>query len=225
MTYPFAHLLARFNGAFGTSTGAEKWSCGIRLGIVGADTPYLSAALQALAEALHAAAITFHSTTNVGTGTTCYFTGVSLARVGNDGKYNPVDQTTVFSTGAAQAGVGNGTHPWNTAAVFSLRTSNPRGLASNGRVYWPALSLAIDPTTGRITSGPLTSRLTAFKTFVNAINTAADTYQVNTGVVVASNVGSGDMKRVNGVRVDQRLDSIERRENSAPAVWQTTTIP
>jgi hypothetical protein len=227
VVYPQEHILIRFNGWFGGGTypGSDTWSAGLRMGLVSQAPAYDAAKLQTLVNACHTAAKALHSASGMGTGINCYLNQTTGAQIGVNGKYLPSTQQTIFSPIDPIAGVGTGALPWSTAMVYSLRTANPRGRASNGRVYWPAPSATIDITTGRITAAQVTSRLNAFKTFLNACNTAANTYWTNMKVVVASNVGGGEIQPVTSVRVDQRLDSIERRENNQPAVWQSVTIP
>ena len=225
MAFPNAHLLLRAMGNFGPSvaTNQEKWSAGLRFGVIGADVNYNATALQVFAEAAHAAFVAFHPGTAVGAGTTCFFTGVSVARVGPDGKYLPTQQETTYSTGLPIAGSPTTVHPWSTANVLSLRTANFRGYASNGRFYYPATGAAIDANTGRISGTNVTNRLNLVKTLFDALNTAAQAYAVNMRVIVASSTGNTAAK-VTSVRQDERLDAIERRENAAPAVWKSVTL-
>jgi hypothetical protein len=63
-----------------------------------------------------------------------------------------------------------------------------------------------------------------FKTFLDAVNTAAGAYQTGARIVVASNVGVGDMAFVTAIRSDDRMDSIERRENDQPSQWSNATL-
>lgn len=225
MAFPQAHLYLRFNGSFGPSaeTNSEKWSSGLRLAVIGADVHYSPAALQTFANAVHTAASAFHNGTNSNTGSTTAFHNVTVARVGTDGKYLPAQQETTVSAGNPIFGSNLCDQPWNTAGVISLRTDNFRGYASNGRWYYPQTSGAIHALTGRVLGGSVDTRLALAKTLFNAINTAAQTYAENLRICVVSATGSTAAK-VTSIRADERLDSIERRENAAPTVWHTQTI-
>jgi hypothetical protein len=64
----------------------------------------------------------------------------------------------------------------------------------------------------------------SFKTFFDALNVAANTYSAGTRLIVASNVGGGLHAPVTMIRSDDRIDSIERRENDTPATWSTSTL-
>lgn len=178
-----------------------------------------------------AAAIqTFHSAAGTKVGSTCWLTELTMARVGLDGKYDPTTQSTSrYTYATAVAGGGSALHPWNTAMVISLRTSIPRGIASNGRVYWPSLAMPINTLTGRIGNSDVINFITAAKTLFNALNTAATAnLTVETKVIVAGaagKTGPANTAYVTGLRADDRLDTIERRENQQPAVYQSVTIP
>lgn len=127
------------------------------------------------------------------------------------------------------AGGSAGLHAWSSAHVISLRTAQPRGYASNGRCYYPGIGLPVLATTGRVAPADVVNRVTAFKTFLEAVNAATNTYAVGAKVCVMS---KGGMKNsftpkteyVTAIRADDRMDSIERRENDTPSTWQTLTI-
>jgi hypothetical protein len=226
MTYTHKHLYIRLNGGLGGSVSVpnDKWSTGFRIAVPGADIDLASPALLTLVNSIHAAAITLHGTVGMLAGTNCNFLYVTGARVGLDGKYDPLGQTTVVSTGLPQAGSGVPGLPFNTALSFGLRTAVPRGYASNGRLYYPFLAGAVTAATGRVSTTAVTNRLAAMKTFLNAVNTAANTYQAGAVLCVMSKVGSGTTQRVLSIRSDDRLDSIERRENDQPSAYSTLTL-
>jgi hypothetical protein len=225
MVYAHEHILLRFNGHFGTSTGiSDRWSVGVRLGQASLPVPYDAAKLQTLANSAHAAAKLFHSTTAAVTGTSCYYDQTAAACIGPSGKYVPPGAVTILSPLEATAGVGSPNMPWNAAIVMSLRTANARGRGSNGRVYWPALAASVAIATGRLGTGPVASRVNLFKQFLDSLNVAANAYLAGTRVIVASNVGTGLNAVVTAVRSDERLDSIERRENDQPANYSSAAL-
>lgn len=225
MVYPHEHILLRFNGHFGTTTTqADRWSSGIRFGFVNIAPVYDVGKLQTLVNAAQAAAITFHTTGAALTGTNSFLDYVSGAQIGVSGLYTPSTQQTINSPVTVTAGIGTPALPWNTALVTSLRTARPRGRASNGRVYWPCLAAPLVVTTGRMSSSAVDGRAAAFQTFLNALNTAASSYSTGMKAVVASAVGGGIIEPVTSIRLDDRLDSIERRENAQPSVWTVKAI-
>lgn len=225
MVYPSTHILLRFNGHFGTSgAAADKWSTGVRIGIENTGLVYDADKLQTLVNSAHTAASTFHASAAAFVGNSCYFDQVSGAQIGSSGRYTPDTQQTVVSIYSPVAGAGSATLPWNSACVISLKTARPRGRASNGRMYWPMLAIALTSATGRIPSNSLASRMTAAKAFFDALNTAAGIYQTGARVSVFSEVGLGDMAYVTTIRNDDRVDSIERRENDQPPVWSSATL-
>lgn len=227
MVFPHEHVLLRFNGHFGSTatTFNDRWSCGIRMGLPASAPAYDAEKLQTLCNAAMTAAKTFHTASMVTTGTTAFLDYVSGAQIGVSGKYTPPSQLTIVSPTDSTAGVGTPVLPWNSAAVMSLRTDLPRGRASNGRVYWPIIAGSIDSFTGRLAGTPSTARVNAFATFLGALNTAGNTYSPGMKVVVASNVGGGLIATVTAVRMDDRVDSIERRENDQPPVYRTAVVP
>lgn len=225
MAYQNAHLVVRFNGGFANAaTPADRWSCGIRVGIPGQDIRYDVPDLQTFANSVHTAARAFHISTAALAGTNCHFTHVTVGRVGENGKYLPADQLTTVSVGTTGAGNGTPTHPWNTALSFGLRTAAPRGYASNGRVYWPMLAATVAANTGRLASAAVNTRITSFANLLSNVNNAAAIYDLGALVCVMSNVGTGTTRAVTAVRSDERLDSIERRENDLPPAYQVVDV-
>lgn len=225
MVFPHEHILLRFNGHFGSSSSRlDRWSCGIRFGFPNLAPIFDTGKLQTFVTAADAAARTMHATSAMAAGTNTFFDFVSGAQIGVSGRYTPSSQQTILSPDVPLAGVGAPSQPWNAALVISLRTAIPRGRGSNGRVYWPGLALVPLAATGRVQQSVVDTRLTTFKTFVESLNSAANAYSTGMRAVVASNVGGGLITAVTAIRSDERLDSIERRENGQPANWTTKPI-
>lgn len=222
--YVYSHLLLRYNGHFGTSSSiVDKWSTGLRIGFAGKDIAYNSGGLVTFLTAAADAGKSFNQNPGTWAGTNCFLTEATVARVGHDGHYDPVTQETVHSPITLGDGAGSPVHSWNTASVISLRTARPRGYASNGRCYWPALALAVTPATGRVATVSIAARVSLFAAMITAINNAANTYDAGARVIVASSRGQINAP-VTAVRSDERLDSIERRENALAAKWSQTSI-
>lgn len=226
MSYPNAHILLRAGGTFGASaTGVETWSVGFRFGVKGADVHYSESMLLAFVTACLTALQTFHSGSAASVGGSCYLTNATAARIGLDGKYDPEEQYTQRVDTAGTAGGNTTDSPWTSCSVISLRTARPRGVASNGRIYYPMTSLNITATTGRINSTATGQRLAAARTLINALNTQAAVYATNMTLMVMSQVGAGLAERVTAIRADDRVDNIERRENAVVPVYTSLPIP
>lgn len=226
MAYEHAYLYLRWGGDFGqtSSSGLDQWSAGVKIGSPVADVKHDPVALAVFLASVETALSTLHGATGAGTGTTCWLKWCTVARIGTDGHYNPDTQETIRRDRTPLPGNGTAIHPWNTAHVISLRTIRPRGAASNGRVYHPALSLSVDAATGRIQTTGNATRLGLFKALFDSINTAANTYEAGMRIIVASQVGSGRSAIVTTIRSDTRLDSIEARENNQPPVYSTVAL-
>jgi len=225
--YAHSHYALRAVGTFG-SGALDNWSAGLRLADPTAEVPdstNYAAFLAAIAPAIE----TFHKTVEVRAGNSAWLKELHFARVGTDGKYNPTTQVTTIHTYATPfSGVGISVLPWNSACVTSLKTAFPRGIASNGRMYWPATSMPLNAATGRMQSVDMPAYALAVKAMIEAINTAAAA-QLAAGVRVAvvgadGKSGSARSAKVTSIRIDDRLDTIERRENDQPVNTWTQGI-
>jgi len=228
MAYSRNFIQLRFGGVFGSTSSsvADKWSVGLKVANPGVDLVYDVTKITNLVQTATTLMASFHNGGGALSGTNCFLLWGTGALIGTNGKYNPTTQSTIFYTLATPvAGDGTPVHPWNTALVVSLRTARPRGPASNGRVYYPALSAAITAGTGRMNPSTVANRLTGFKTVITGINTAAGTYAAGTQVCVLSDVGIGQTSAVTALRSDLRIDTQERRENDQGADYQSVTIP
>lgn len=225
MAFAQEHILLRFLGHFGSSGSAvDRWSVGVRLGQASLPVIYDAAKLQTLVNSAFTAAQAFHSAAGTNAGSNCFVDQVAGANIGPSGKYVPNGALTILSASIPTAGTGTAVLPWNSALVISLRTAIPRGRGSNGRVYWPALAMPVVTGSGRVATANVSARLTAAKTFFDSLNTAANTYFAGTRVIVASNVGLGVNAPVTSLRSDDRVDSIERRENDQPPVYTSVAL-
>lgn len=222
-------------GHFGSAQSqfGDYWSAGLRLAVAGG-TPPQTGGLVTFLENISVPFATFHASPGVYAGTSTYLDELTVAHIGLDGKYaSEFTETVRRPYSSPILGNTTGAHPWNTSHVISLRTAKKRGLASNGRWYYPGLGLPVVPTTGRLAAATVTTRLAAAKVLFDAINTHAQTASSGLRIYVLSAGAKNPNTGVKGVgwsavcteiRADQRLDSIEKRENDQPAVWQTASI-
>jgi hypothetical protein len=228
MSYEREHVYLRMLGHFGTSGSAlDNWSTGLRLAVIGG-SPITTSDFTVFLESISSAIATFHSNTNVVAGSSCFLSELTAAPIGTDGFYpSKSTLTTRRPYAPVIAGAGAGAQPWSTAIVTSMRTAAARGYASNGRMYWPAAGAAPDPASGRMGAATMDQYAIRVKTMLDAINTAAEVVQAGLRVHVMSQGGERggpQSQRVLSVRIDRRLDSIERRENKQVPTWHTATL-
>jgi len=228
VTYDRTSIKLRMIGHFGASgTASDYWSTGLRLAVVGGANVSTSD-LTPFLETISGPISTFHSTATNYVGSACFLDELTAAHIGTNGKYVSSSEMTtrrVYTTPVT--GGGSATHPWNTAMVTSLRTLQARGLASNGRMYWPALGMAVANTTGRVVQPTMDTYTANVKTMLDAINTAAQAYQSGLRIHVlgySPKTGNSWSAMVTSIRCDQRLDSIERRENQQPPIWTVKNL-
>ena len=226
MNYTTPFLYFRAGGHFGDSNQQlDHWSIGLKFASPPVPVPYDPAELATFVDTTLVALQAFHANVGSYVGNQVFLDWASGARVGTDGKYDPLDQETYVTEISPLAGGQTQIHPWNTALVISLRTARPRGLASNGRCYYPALGLGVAASSGRAAGANVQARLDLFRTFINAANAAASDYAIGTRLCVMSGIRTGATEVVTSIRSDTRFDSIERRENDLPPDWKEASIP
>jgi len=226
MAYNREHILLRILGHFGAGATdyKDRWSTGLRLAVVGGAPP-ATTGLVTFLETVSAAVINFHVSSSSYAGNACWLDELTAAHIGLDGKYATEFTDTVHHEILPAVGGAGASHlPWNTAHVISVRTLKPRGVASNGRMYYPCLAAPVDTYSGRVVESNVDIRLSAAKVMFDAINTAAQTASSGLRIHVLSKKGSGWSALATGIRADGRLDSIERRENQIPTTWTNKTL-
>lgn len=227
VAYSSSFIYVRAIGHFGASTTAvtEKWNVGLK--ILHGGTPPSGSSLLAFLTAIAPAYTTFHQNSSLLAGTSTYLDTLTAALIGTDGKYvgGGAQATTVYNYATPPTGLGSPAMPLSTACVISLRTQFSRGLASNGRMYWPAIANTVPGTTGLWSTGTTGGIATAAKVLLDAINTAAQSgFDSSHKVSVMSNVGSGQAANVTSVRVDGRPDRQERRERDLLSTYSVASL-
>lgn len=116
-----------------------------------------------------------------------------------------------------------------TAAVLSLRTNTP-GASGRGRLYWPALSIGLSGTTGRLTSSTTTALASQAATYLRAVQDAVknEYYGALSAVVVELCVYSPKQKttyHVNRIQVGDVLDVQRRRRDRLREVYSAAAFP
>lgn len=116
-----------------------------------------------------------------------------------------------------------------TAVVLSLRTNTP-GASGRGRLYWPALSVSVSGTTGRLTSSTTTAVATQAATYLRAVQDAVKNgyYGPLAASVVELCVFSpkqGTTHHVNRIQVGDVLDVQRRRRDRLREVYAAAAFP
>lgn len=225
MTYSSPFVYTRILGTLGNvSTGVEQWGVGFKIPLGVAPSP---ATLTAFLQTISPAVVTFHTGSPIAVGTNVYAKQLTAAYIGTNGRYvgGGTQATTIYDIPSTPAGAGTPTQPFSTAMVISLRTQFSRGLASNGRIYYPSLGSAVTATTGLWVSTVGTAWASAAKTLLDNINAAAASI-LNTSnrVSVMSNVGAGQTAPVTSIRCGLKPDRQERREKRLGENYQTAQL-
>lgn len=125
--------------------------------------------------------------------------------------------------GAPQPGTSASGLPFQSALVFSLRTTTP-GARGRGRLYWPACGIAMQPTTLRAVSATVGSALTAMASYLTSIRTAIDTSLDGVGLTVWSRA-SLDTSPVTSIQVGDVVDTQRRRRDQSIETYQSVAFP
>lgn len=153
----------------GAMPGGEEWSVNPCFAI-GGDFGDTVTAADALAIA------TAIGGQSLGTGITALMNGVttwSSVRVEARTWAGTLESQGEFVKGTATAGTGPQNHPYQTSAVFSLRTDTP-GASGRGRMYWPATGVSINSADLRIAGTTNSNAVAAMKTFLSGSTTLID---------------------------------------------------
>lgn len=222
---PFVSLIAE--GTFGTNPAQEIWRCTFKLPILTGSIPS-DAQLLAFYTAAAPKFSTYHALSDVGAGSQSFFTAVSGAVVGTDGKYYFGDAaaTVRYTLPSPTFGAGTSVHPFTAAMCISMQTTKLRGRASRGRVYWPARSLPVGATDGLVSGSTIINMRNAAVTLIDGINQVAAANLPGTSVVsVMSSLGGGTTGTVTAVSIGRRMDHMESRERSLSEahIWSDLT--
>jgi len=121
-------------------------------------------------------------------------------------------------------GSGLSVHPFQTAAVISLRTPGT-GAGFRGRMYWPATGISLQAADYRITTASLTSYLSAAKSFLTSIQAAIRaTAGPNADLTVWSRSRAG-FADVNSIQMGNVVDTQRRRRDTLTESYQALAYP
>lgn len=227
------HVLYRMYGAFGGNgdTAPEHWSASFRISVsqIGLLTEAAKLSFLTLVEP---GAKTFHSHTSMQVHQQSTFYKQSAAYIDTTGFYlGGFDQQTTYKTVASPTSGGSSLlMPWSNALAIRLQTDIPRGTASKGRFYMPCAG-AVEAT-GQYQVATITGAATQAKTFLDAVNTAAQTtWGASSTICVFSHGskapgGDPDPKHapVTQVWVGCAPDTQRRRDNRVSENYQKVTL-
>jgi len=175
MPYPTAHLLMSFGGKLFVT---EQWNCNLRLAASPDQVPtndYDTMVTYAAdnAAAAHAKVKTWWQIAGVaqlmGAQTTLLYTKFNA--IAQDGKYLDTDNAnTIFETGDGVAGTGTVLLPAQCCVAVTLTTGATRGLAHQGRIYLPTLTMAMQ-SNGMASNTSIPALVGHVVTLLNSLNT------------------------------------------------------
>lgn len=166
--------------------------------------------MQAAAQA--AADVTPGTTLRAALGLGLSLTGARLEGRRLNGSLEVVGEAT---RNTPSAGTGSATKPYQTAVVFSLRTTFP-GARGRGRLYWPAIGANMDGTTLRWQSTQQASCVTEMVTYLKAVGAAMATpLGFPAGALVVWSRASANLHLVNTLAAGDVFDTQRRRRDRA----------
>jgi hypothetical protein len=208
---------------FGTAYGGlEEWTTGFFLG---SETGDATAPIEAGAQAIRDAWLTFWNTGNNNISEQWRFSGVKIATINQDGstdKDSVVYSHVAIPDPGPKVGVGL---PPQISLVASLLAAPGTGVARKGRMYLPGVAENIS-TNGKLTSTTPLSLANTLATFFNSVN--AD-FNVGDRVILASKgpkpqPSFGLNRPVETLRVGDVYDTQRRRRNQLVEAYVQATV-
>lgn len=147
---------------------------------------------------------------------------IKLALIGTDGK--TIGEPKIYDYPNPPAGQATFTVPPQDSIVISLLTDTIRGLANRGRIYAPAGFGDVTSSSGRLNATTVTFLVNKAVTWINAINTFAQTASPAGIVVINSAVRAGASHPVTGVEVGNLVDTQRRRRNRLSEAYTTAPL-
>jgi hypothetical protein len=161
---PYLHRFTRVTISGTSFGGAEEWSTGFNYGYVTGDADMPT---QAFADKVRDEWAIFFKHHDAYISNRWFTTLVKVSSVGMDGKSNAAD--TVFSEFLTSCqGTTGDSFPPQIALVASLLGTDPRGVASKGRMYLPGVAAGLDAT-GHIPDTQRNEIHAKFAAFLHAV--------------------------------------------------------
>lgn len=133
-----------------------------------------------------------------------------------------LQQAAEYTLAPTVAGTGTATKPFQTSLVCSLLTGRP-GRSYRGRIFFPALGVAVSSSTLRVSNTDVLSYLAAFKSFFTGIQGAVPA-GFSTTLGVASQV-LNLRTAVTSLSVGEVLDVQRRRRDTLVEARESTAYP
>jgi hypothetical protein len=222
------HLKIVFGGALEGGGKADQWSCG--LSMVGGPLFATFGLSQAFLDDISADVNTWWTAIRGQFQPIVKLSYVKANMIGANGLYEEQDKTWRKDfTPVAGSNGSNGSTPWSTAVVVSLRTNAQRGLASKGRIYLPPVGVSVltaqgllDPSS-RATIGNTTAQLIKN---LNNWPSADPPGSPRVHVVSGGGIQGGPTSReVTHLVVGDRLDTQRRRANDSLETYTRYNLP
>lgn len=212
----------------GTLPGDEKWSVNPAYHFNAIFSPAWD---QASADAIVAALVAGITTTTLPTelkalmSSSAAITGFRLEGRGESEELLGVAEAFYVTP---LTGTGTASKPNQAAVVCSLRTTTP-GARGRGRMYWPALAIALSTTTGRVLTPTPAATATAFATLLSAIGTIiknnAGVFPWTDVLLAVRSTTDHASRTVNRLQVGDVLDTQRRRRDTLPENYSAVNYP
>lgn len=206
---PFLRLVAQ-----GTMYGVETFAFSISL--IEATLPTPEAPDEIPPEVVTAVSNFFQTTGMISS--ECRLTTLKLNLIGTNGRYVN-DETVLTELEPSVAGTGSQKPPPQNALAITLDTGVRRGRAHAGRFYVPCFASGLN-SSGLIGTAVAGIYATAAGIMLDDLNEALVPWQVG----VVSNLGTGEQRRVQAVRVGQVVDTIRSRRTSLDEGYVTQEL-
>lgn len=211
-TGPFdeSHLYLQWGGSL---PGSESWSCGVRFRAVTAANSGDPAGMIA---GCVSAISSYHADANTKIATLAKLNFVKLNMVNTAGHYAAdVTYQTILTPVAGGQSVAAGS-PNQMALAVSLTTDVTRGHAHRGRFYLPMPQVALDATTGVLSTTDANAVKTRTLTFITALNAVSGNYKL---AVFSRKSGDPRHRDVLSCQVGRTLDTQRRRRKKVLEAW------
>ena len=192
--------------------GREVWQVGIHTDPF-VTTPAIMASLATIWSAWMSAGLSRHSAA-------AQLEWVKVAQLAASGKYLSLSEPTVAEVVPPVPGSAPGNYTPQATIVVSWTTGLKRGLAHGGRIFPPPTSLQAT-SDGKCNNSDILGIANQAATLIQAINSALGG---TAECVVASRVGAGGIRTINGVRVGNVIDTQRRRRNQLVEDYQIAPI-
>lgn len=149
-------------------------------------------------------------------------TSITAVRVEAVSASGTLVQAAEWRPATPVAGQGTATKPFQSSLVASLLTGRP-GRSFRGRLYWPALNIAIGPATLRLTPTQTQSFASAMAAYLTAIGNAAPNGDPLDLVVVSQTLDVATP--VTLITVGDVLDTQRRRRDSLEEQRSSQVVP